>query len=410
MKPASFHPFLVCGSSVAALVTSGLAEDPRFFRIKGPVPVEITSVTADGWITWTNPTTTATFTVQTASSPSEDAHWKDWAQVPVTGTGATHRTFDPNPPEGFVWIPGGSFLMGDKVGSVTGGDGYGDELPVHSVSVSGFYMQATAVTNDQMATVLQWACDQGGRLSVTSSSVRNLEDNQELLDLDDPDCRITWNGATEKFALKEAKGSGYPCVEVTWYGSAAYCNYRSEMEGLTPAYNLSDWSCAFGTGGYRLPTEAEREKAARGGCSARRFPWGDTISHDEANYYSYWSGEAPYYPYDVNPSPGYQPDWDHGDYPYTSPVGSFPPNDYGLYDMAGNVWEWCNDWHASSYYGAPEASQPDPAGPATGSCRVRRGGSWIGYARGCRVACRGFSEPDFSPYNTGLRPVRRPPP
>jgi len=74
------------------------------------------------------------------------------------------------------------------------------------------------------------------------------------------------------------------------------------------------------------------------------------------------------------------------------------------------VWEWCNDWHASSYYGAPEASQPDPAGPATGSCRVRRGGSWIGYARGCRVACRGFSEPDFSPYNTGLRPVRRPPP
>ncbi len=411
MEPPHFFT-LPCVSVFAVFISSAAAEEAVFFRIAAPVPVDITEVTADGWITWSNPAATATFTIQTATSPSKEAHWRDWAQVPMSGTGTTHRTFDPSPPDGLVWIPAGSFAMGDMVGSVAGGDQTDpyDETPVHSVYVSGFYMQASGVTNDQMAAVLQWAYDEGGKITVSSWSVRNVESDRELLDLDESHCRITWNGAAEQFELKAAKGSGYPCVEVTWHGAAAYCNYRSEMEGLTPCYDLAGWSCSFGANGYRLPTEAEWEKAGRGGRSGWRFPWGDKISHSEANYYSYWSGGSPYYSYDVNPDSGYHPDWGEGDYPYTSPAGSFAPNGYGLYDMAGNVWEWCNDWYGGGYYGAPEASQPDPPGPAAGSGRVLRGGYWGNVASGCRVADRYSSYPDGGGYCCGFRPVRRPPP
>jgi len=292
-------------------------------------------------------------------------------------------------PSGMALVPAGSFSMGDASGGV---DGYSDELPAHTVYVSAFYMDKYEVTNDKMVEVMQWAYNQG-KLTVTSSSVRNAEGNaQELLDLDDSDCRIEWNGSS--FGIKAAKGSGYPCVEVTWYGSTAFCNYRSQMEGRTPCYNLSDWSCNFSANGYRLPTEAEWEKAARGGLSGQRFPWGANINHDYANYWA--NGSA--YSYDTSPytSYTYHPDWDDGGYPYTSPGDTFAANGYGLYDMAGNLWEWCNDWYESSYYGSSPGSNPQ--GPTSGSYRVFRGGSWDYFAYFCRVAGRYDYTPVISLY------------
>jgi formylglycine-generating enzyme required for sulfatase activity len=266
--------------------------------------------------------------------------------------------------------------------------------------VSAFHMQTTEVNSAQMVAVLNWAI--GQRLaSATTATVPNVEGNQqELLDLDDADCQISWSGSQ---LVVDAGKEDYPCVEVTWYGAMAYCHYLTRIEeGLTQAVKLGDWSFSISANGYRLPTEAEWEKAARGDLSGKRFPLRDTINHDYANYRA--NGSA--YNYDTSPytTATYHPDWDYGSFPYTSPVGAFPANGYGLYDMAGNLAEWCGDWYSSSYYSSSPGS--NPTGPSSGSNPVVRGGSWISNAFSCRVACRSYLFPHEGGRIIGFRPAR----
>jgi len=364
--------FLIAsGVAFCAVPSSSLADDARFFRIVGPTATTITAFTPDGYITWTNAQIGTNYTVQTARNLGNATHWVDYIQIPASNNVITNRLYDPNPPSGMALIPAGAFTMGNCMDET---EGYPDELPQHTVYVSAFYIDTNLVTKSLWDTVYQWAIAHGYSFVYPSFG----------------------------------EASTYPMTSIDWYDCVKWCNARSEKENKTPAYYTDaglgvlyrkeqvapyvSWNS-----GYRLPTEAEWEKAARGGASGQRFPWGNTISWSQANY----DASPASYAYDVNPTSGYNPAWISGGNPYAAPVGSFASNGYGLYDMAGNVWEWCWDWYGAYSSG----SQTDPLGPASGSGREIRGGSYYRYAIRCRVADRHPCDPAYGFVDLGFRSV-----
>ncbi|MBN2170151.1 MAG: formylglycine-generating enzyme family protein [Candidatus Krumholzibacteriota bacterium] len=326
--------------------------------------------------------------------PEKVVHWFAGAEHPgVFSDNLVIRVLadDDTGSEWMVLIPAGTFWMGAQEGEYGAVDW---EYPRHQVTLThSFFLQSTEVTNQQYMELAQWAVDHG-YATATSASLRDALDGStaELLDLDFDYCEIGYSEGS--FFLKSA-GHGinpdHPVKAVSWYGAAAYCDWLSLQAGLPRAYDHATWQCngnsPYTAAGYRLPTEAEWEYACRAGTETPFHTGACLDASTEANY----NGD---YPYTGCPSGPYVG--------WTVPVGSYPANARGLYDMHGNLWEWCNDWY--SVYSSGSVS--DPVGPTSGSYRVLRGGHWNHDAQYCRSANRNRGNPGGVSSGLGFRPAR----
>ncbi len=333
-------------------------------------------ISSDGAASFTVPATTLSGAIGAgvATGTGRKITWdasKDW-----NGQYSTQMRFkviadDGAAPTGFALIPAGAFTMGDSL------DGMSD-APTRTVTLDAFYMGKYEVTKAEWDEVRNWGLS---------------------------------NGYTD---ILEGYGtaSNHPVQTITWSNTVKWCNARSQKDGLTPVYytndaqttiyktgyvNVTNAQVKWSGNGYRLPTEAEWEKAARGGLGGKRFPWGDTISHNQANYYASSSCS-----YDLSGAVNnYHPNYATTRSCYTSPVGAFAANGYGLYDMAGNVLEYCWDWYGTYAAG----SQTNPRGSSSGAGRVVRGGCWNYNAYYCRVAERS-AYGTYAECHLGFRVVR----
>jgi formylglycine-generating enzyme required for sulfatase activity len=281
------------------------------------------------------------------------------------------------------WIPAGEFRMGSE-------DFYPEERPVHRVAVDGFWMDERPVTAAEFRRFVR----ETGYVTFCElplDPVLYPDADSDLLvpgalvfrktggPVDVRDFRTWWEYVPGAF-WKRPEGPGstingrdrHPVVQIAYEDAEAYATWA----------------------GKELPTEAEWEYAARGAVDGAVFPWGDDLEPDGAHRMNVWQGTFPS-----------QNTRDDG-YLGTAPVDAFPPNGFGLYNMTGNVWEWCADWYDPRYYATSPAR--DPTGPSAGSHRVMRGGSYLCHASYCnryRVGARSGNSPDSSVGNLGFRCV-----
>ncbi len=284
----------------------------------------------------------------------------------------------------FVYVTPGVFTMG----SPTDEPGRQSDETQHQVTLThGIYVQTTEVTNQQYMELAQWAYDHGYATVTGSDLFDNLDGSTEILwyHLGDENYEISFSNG-----VFSCINPDHPVKYVTWYGSVAYCDWLSLQQDLPRAYNHATWQCNGGNpytaAGYRLPTEAEWEYACRAG-SMTAFANGPIT-----------------YTYNCTPiDPNLDVmGWYCGNDPgWTSPVAQKLPNAWGLYDMHGNLYEWCNDW-----YGAYGGAVTDPVGPGAGSDRVFRGGCWFFSAPDCRSAFRFVFYPSDADNVIGFRSVR----
>ena len=274
-----------------------------------------------------------------------------------------------------VYLPGGGFLMGadDEEGFPSDGEG-----PVREVRLDPFYMDCHAVTNEQFAEFVRETgytteAEEYGWSFVFYAFLPSKKARRARQVPDAP-----WWRAIKKACWKWPEGRGshvqnrldHPVVHVSWRDARAYALWA----------------------GKRLPTEAEWEYAARGGLEQKRYAWGDELTPEGRHMCNIWQGQFP------------EQNTEKDGYLGTAPVKTFPPNGYGLYEVAGNAWEWCADWFSPDYH--VDGPRENPAGPPEGEARVMRGGSYLchwSYCNRYRVAARSANTPDSSTGNLGFR-------
>lgn len=278
----------------------------------------------------------------------------------------------PQKQAGMTYVPGGTFIMGaadDEAGP--------DEFPPHRVTLSGFWMDTTEVTNQSFAAFVSAT----GYITVAERPSANSREQPGAM-VFQPESGWQW---TARASWRHPSGPGsdlsgkdlHPVVHITWEDANAYCTWT----------------------GKRLPTEAEWEYAARGGMKEAPYPWGSQSPATGPAKANIWEGD---FPLRNTTADGYV---------FTAPVAQYAPNGYGLYDMAGNVWEWCSDWYDAGYYHQFRDSMAiNPRGPALpASDKVIRGGSFLchhTYCSGYRVSRRMYTPPGNAIMHTGFRCVK----
>lgn len=320
-------------------------------------------------------------------------------------------------PEGMVWIPGGAFTMGDRHGAPNKHPDFLETIPEHrdamfehKVELDGFWMEKTEVTNRQFKAFV----DATGYVTTAEKDVKPEDlagppvDPEKL-----KACSICYNPNFDPSKVDKSRQSDprwiyeskiwaavqganwkrpegpessiddrmdHPVVHVSWEDAEAYCKWA----------------------GKQLPTEAQWEYAARGGLRGKSYPWGNQLTPDGKWMANIWQGE---FPLENLEEDGYR---------FSAPVGSFPSNEFGLYDMSGNVWEWCADWYQPDYYTVSPVRNPtgpetsvDPLEPEIPK-RVQRGGSFMcsdNYCIGYSTAARMKGDVKTGAFHTGFRCV-----
>ena len=322
--------------------------------------------------------------------------------LPVLGLLLLAVSADAQPEIPMVHVAEGAFDMGL---TDSGGDPFrfSIEIPVHSVHLDAYEIGVHEITNAQFSAVINWAFDNKQVEAPINDAGPVLLNGRVLVDTGNQNSALVMRQGRCVVVEREGRSmDDFPVVLLSWHGAAAFCNWLSQWHGHQAMYDLatSGRTSRHG-GGYRLPTEAEWERAAAWSSEGKHMTFAypsEEITFEWLNYFN-WKGEVY-----VNPA-GF------GIKPFLSPVGWFQNRNgvdarspVGCYDMSGNVWEWCEDWFAEDYY----ANSPpfNPTGPDTGTARVNRGGSWRSDAVYCRTAMRNFDAPEFLHYDLGFRIAR----